>query len=43
MFSPFIAFINGIIVNMIWLFQQEFTKKTKNLIVKVNTDFYKEL
>ncbi len=28
MVSPFIAFINAIMINIIWLFWQEFTKKT---------------
>ncbi len=39
MFSPFIAFINGIMVNIIWLF---FDKNLqKNLFdLKVKKDFY---
>ena len=40
MISPFIAFINGMVVDIIWLFGEEFTKR-KNSDFKVKTDFCK--
>lgn len=37
---PFIAFINGAIVNIIWIFEIKITK-IKLFPVKVKTDYYK--
>lgn len=38
MFSPFVAFIQEIMVNLFWLYSQEFVEKA-SLNVKVKTDF----
>ena len=40
MCSPFIAFINGIMVNIFCIFDKKITK-IKLFTVKVKTDFYK--
>lgn len=40
MCSTFIAFINGIMVNIIWIFDKNITK-IKLFTVKMKTDYYK--